>query len=92
MLAISAFISTAQAQTVSCSSGSPQCCWALKVVQGMGQSVTGYSTTSTSGCCSYPGIICDATKRKVVSLSFGSKGLTGSIPSDIGKLISITSM
>jgi len=93
-LALSAMIAGVEAQTVTCTSTSPQCCWVVRSWQLMGQFIpTGIKSTDNS-CCTVPmsGVFCDSTKTKVTGLDWSSKALTGSIPADIGKLTSLTSL
>ena len=88
ILAITAFISIVEAQA-SCSSSSPDCCWVVRVWQLMGKS-TSVSSASLTNCCSMTGVTC--SNAAVTILSWNSKGLSGSIPSDIGNLKNLVSM
>ena len=68
-----------------CTSTSPQCCWVVRIWKLMGKT-TNVSPTSSTACCSMTGVTCDNT-NKVRKIVWGFKGLSGSIPAEIGNLI-----
>ena len=86
-LTLSAFILGVESQAT-CTSTSPECCWVVRSWQLMGKSTT-VSPTSATACCSMTGVDCDST-NKVTMLMWNVTGLKNSIPSDIGKLTSLT--
>lgn len=88
-LAISAFILSANAQTASCTIDSPQCCWVVRVWQLMGQYTT-VSPNNDTECCAMDGVFC--TDSTVTSIDWSHQNLTGSLPSDIGMLTSLTNL
>jgi len=90
-LAISALIVGVEAQ-VTCTTSSPQCCWVVRSWQLLGKSIpTGIKSTDKS-CCTKPldGVYCDSTNTKVILIDWAFINLKGSIPSEIGKLTSLT--
>jgi hypothetical protein len=88
-LLILAMISPAKAQAVTCDSSSPQCCTVVRSWQLMGKSTTVSSTNSTA-CCSpgIPGVTCSGST--ITQIDWFSKGLSGSIPPEIGNLVNLT--
>ena len=92
-LAISALVVGVEAQ-VTCTTSSPECCWVVRSWQLMGKATpTGIKSTDRS-CCTKPldGVTCDSTKTKVTGLNWSFKTFTGRIPSELGKLTSLTSL
>jgi len=93
-LTLSALVVGVKAQTVTCTTASPQCCWVVRSWQLMGKAIpTGIKSTDRS-CCTVPmaGVTCDSTKTKVTGLDWSFKSLTGSIPSEIGNLVDLTNI
>ena len=86
-LAIASMISPAEAQAVTCTSSSPQCCWVVRIWQLMGKT-TSVSSTSSTACCSMSKVTCNGSKVTVIN--WAGYGLRNSIPSDIGKLVNLT--
>ena len=84
LIALTALVSSAQAQAITCTTSSPQCCWVWRVRELMKLSTTGASATSTTSCCSLSGITCSGAL--VTRFNVASKGITGSIPKEIGNL------
>ena len=82
-LTLAAFILGVESQ-MTCDSTSPQCCWVVRSWQLMGQT-TDVSSTSATACCSMTGVTCDSTS-KVTAIEWSGKGLSGSIPAEIGSL------
>ena len=100
-LTLSALIATAEARKgakkssssdvpsiATCTSTSPQCCWVVRSWQLMGKTTT-VSSTNATACCSMTGVTCDSS-NKVRKIVWGSKGLSGSIPAEIGNLVNLT--
>ena len=88
-LTLTALIAGVESQAT-CDSNSPQCCWVVQSWQLMGKTIpTGISSTDNS-CCTVPmtGVTCDSS-NKVININWYSKGLSGSIPADIGNLTSL---
>jgi hypothetical protein len=56
----------------------------------MGQTTTA-SSTSAIACCSMTGVTCTSS-NKVRKIVWGSKGLSGSIPAEIGNLINLVEL
>jgi len=82
---------------VSCTSTSPQCCWARRIRELMGKN-TSVSVTSKTACCfllgdkvqtsGIDGVYCDKNGL-VDTLRWNGHGLTGSIPPEIGNLTNL---
>jgi hypothetical protein len=96
-LLILAMISPAKAQAVTCDSSSPQCCWVRRIWELMGKT-TSVSSTSATACCytlgstfqtsGIPGVTCNSDGT-VTKINWYNKGLTGSIPPEIGNLVNL---
>ena len=92
---IASMISPAEAQTVpaTCDSSSPQCCWVVRIWQLLGKT-TSVSSTSSTACCKnlnaggITGVACNSDGT-VTQIGWANQGLSGSIPSDIGKLVNL---
>ena len=90
VLALSAWITSTDAQVANCTSTSRQCCWVVRIWQLMGQT-TNVSSTSTEKCCTgIGGVVCSSSR--VTQLNWAAKNLRGAIPSDIGNLINLTKL
>jgi hypothetical protein len=76
-----------EGQAVSCDSSSPQCCWVKRSWQLMGKT-TAVDHTSSTACCSMGGVSC--SDSIVTQIAWNGRGLTGSIPPDIGNLTNLT--
>ena len=87
-LGLSAFISFVNAQP-SCDSTSLDCCWVVRSWKLMGQNTT-VSSTSGTDCCSMDGVTCSGSH--VTAIKWNYKGLSGSIPEDIGNLKNLTNL
>jgi hypothetical protein len=96
-LAIDSMISPAEA-AASCSSSSPPCCWAVRVWQLLGKSTSVTSSSSTACCRSLdgvfkssgvPGVYCNSSGA-IWKIDWIRQSLTAAIPSDIGKITSLT--
>ena len=87
-LGLSAFSVFVNAQTA-CDSTSPQCCWVVRSWQLMGQNTT-VSSGSDKECCSMDGVSCSGSL--VTAINWNYKGLSGSIPADIGNLKNLTNL
>jgi hypothetical protein len=85
-LLVIVMISPAKAQTKTCDSSSPQCCWVVRIWQLMGKRTSVLSTSST-GCCFMSGVTCSGSK--VITIDWNNRNLTGSIPSDIENLVNL---
>jgi hypothetical protein len=93
-LLILAMISPAKAQAVTCGPISPQCCWVRRSWQLMGKTTT-VDPTSATACCytlgttkqtsGMAGVTCTSAGT-VTKIDWTNKGLTGSIPPEIGNL------
>ena len=96
-LVIASMISPAEAQAVTCTTSSPQCCWVVRIWTLMGKTTlvdhtnatacckTLGSTTQTSGIT---GVTCTSTGQ-VTKISWPFAGLSGSIPPEIGNLVNL---
>jgi hypothetical protein len=89
----------ADAQTVSCTPTSPECCWVIRSWQKMGNT-TSASPFSATACCNtlvsstgtkttqnsgIPGVNCTSTGN-VTQITWGDLWLRGPIPIEIGNL------
>jgi len=96
-LVIASMISPAEAQTVSCTTSSPQCCWVVRIWQLMGKT-TLVDHTNATACCNTLGsttqtsgitrVTCSSTGQ-VTKIDWRMNSLTGNIPADIGQLKSL---
>jgi hypothetical protein len=96
---ILALISPAEA-VITCTSTSNQCCWVRRFWESM-KGVT-FSNTGATACCYYlgsttqtsgiPGVNCTTmgTVTTVTQLLWDNKGLTGTIPPEIGNFVNLT--
>ncbi len=86
-------ISPADAQTVSCTSSSPQCCWVVLSWQKMGKT-TSVDHNNATACCKnrvsagIPGVQCTPTGI-VAQIDWHGQSLQGSIPPELATLSSI---
>ena len=94
----------ADAQTVSCTPTSPQCCWVALSWQKMGGTTSissSHLSTSATACCYYlgstiqnsgiPGVYCSPI-RDVTTLIWNDQSLQGSIPTELSNLKNLTQM
>jgi hypothetical protein len=87
----------AEPQVVSCTSSSPQCCSVKRIWEFMGKDAGVDSSNSTS-CChtlgsltqswGIPGVTCNSNGI-VTSINWEDKGLSNSIPAEIGYLVNL---
>jgi hypothetical protein len=93
-LAIVSMIAPADAQALSCTSTSPECCWVVESWKKMGKT-TSVSATSATDCCSVidgiypssgiPGVYCTSA-GSVNRIDWVFQSLKGSIPPELGNL------
>jgi hypothetical protein len=89
-LTLTAFILGVESQISTCTSTSPECCWVVRSWQLMGKTVPAGISSTDNSCCTAPmtGVTCDSS-NKVLHIYWGSKGLSGPIPAEIGNLTSL---
>lgn len=87
--ALSALFSRTDAQTISCNSRSPNCCWVWRIREIMKLSLAEYSTIDTS-CCSVSGLQC--VGDIVTKFEATYQNISGSIPTEFQYLTNLTNM
>jgi hypothetical protein len=90
-LLILAMISPAEA-VITCTSTSNQCCWVRRLWESM-KGVT-FTNTGATACCKnlnfggITGVTCNSDGT-VTEIKWNNQGLSGSIPPEIGNLVSL---
>lgn len=67
------------------------CYWVVRSWQKMGKNIPANVSSTDNSCCTLPmtGVTCD-TSNRVKGIDWSFEDLTGSIPSEIGNLKSLT--
>ncbi|KAJ4845755.1 Receptor-like kinase tmk4 [Turnera subulata] len=63
----------------------------LELAKALSPTPSGWSTTSSSGFCKWPGIKCDNSNR-VTSINLSDQSLSGTLPPDLASLSALTTL